>query len=144
MPKTRDRKATADSNRRGTALNCVAHNPTNGADAGQSADNGDDAGAGNASSLRVLVTEVHNEDEELVAECASPELIGTIQGWPTRSSPRPSAGTPTKGATVGQSLMRQSFTRAAGASSRTLRARDGCWRPFSSSRGWNTCASTNV
>jgi len=34
--------------------------------------------------FRVPVTEVHDEDEELVAKSASPELIGTIQGWSTR------------------------------------------------------------
>jgi hypothetical protein len=29
--------------------------------------------------FRVLATEVHNEDEELIAECAGPELVGEIQ-----------------------------------------------------------------
>jgi hypothetical protein len=29
--------------------------------------------------FRVLATEVHTEDEELVAECAGPELVETIQ-----------------------------------------------------------------
>jgi hypothetical protein len=29
--------------------------------------------------FRVLATEVHNEDEEILAECARPELVGTIQ-----------------------------------------------------------------